>query len=196
MPHRHPARRHRAALPLSAAALVLGLTSCSAVQDVREPSEFQPVVGGGGRVAGLSGSYTFRDDDLQEREQFSLRATIDEYLTDHHVVGAYALGQFSNIESDPDGREQVWAGVHYHYHHHLSERTALFAGPQIGLTFFDDSFGGDSSLTYGLSGGLRHWLTNRVAFTVEPTYLFSSFSDENGGGSRDFLMLWGLAFSL
>lgn len=196
MLHRDLAPPHRATQSLAAAALALGLASCAVLQDSQDPADFQPVVGGGGRVASLSGSYSFRDDDIQEREQFSLQGKIDEYLTDHHVVGAYALGQFSNIGSIPDGREQVWAGVHYHYHIHLNERTAVFAGPQFGLTFFDDSFGSDSSLTYGLSGGLRHWLTDRVAFIVEPTYLFSSFSDENGGRSRDFLMLWGLAFSL
>lgn len=181
-------------MALGAVAVLLASGACTTLDDDLET--LTPVVGEDGRVAGLSGSYAFRDDDAQERELFTLRATIDEYLTDHHVVGAFALGQFSNIESDPDGREQLWAGLHYHYHHHLSARTAVFAGPQIGLTFFDDSFGNDRSFTYGISGGVRHWLAERVAFTVEPSFLFADFDEENGDDSKDFLVLWGLAFSL
>lgn len=170
-------------------------SSCTSPQGEGAESR-APIVGEGGRVVGLSGSYSYREDDDEEREWFALRGTIDQFLTDEHVVGAYVLGQFSNQEDDPDGREQLWAGVHYHYHYHLNERTAFFAGPSVGLAYFDDESASDGSFTYGISGGVRHWLTERAAFTLEPTYLRANFDDDAGDDSQDFLLLWGLAFSL
>lgn len=194
--HSSPTRRRTSRLLATCLAAATALSCTAPVEGVSGPDASRPVVGAGGRVAGLSGSYAYREDDIRERELFSLRATIDEYLTDNHVVGAYVLGQFSNVETDADGREQLWTGVHYHYHHHLSEETSVFLGPQLGWTFFDDEGANDSSFTYGLSGGVRHWLTRRVALTLEPTFLRADFSDDAGDDSSDFLLMWGLAFSL
>lgn len=178
------------------ALLALGLGSCAVLDEELGGERVRPVVGEGNRVAGLSGSYAYREDDVEERELFALRGTLEQHITDEHAIGVYAIGQFSNIERDPDGREQLWLGVHYHYHHHLSERTSIYAGPQIGWTFFDDERSNDDSFTYGLSGGFRHWLTRRLAFTIEPTLLRSDFSQGSGGDSTDLLVLWGLAVSL
>lgn len=171
-------------------------SSCALVDQDFQRSEGEPFVGEGGRVIGLSGSYSYRETDIGESESFAARATIDQFLTDEHAVGAYALGQFSNVESDSDGKEELWLGVHYHYQVHLSERTSLYAGPSLGVAFFDDETRNDGSLTYGLSGGVRHWLTERAAFTLEPTYLRANFDADAGNDSEDFLVLWGLAFSL
>lgn len=186
----------RAIPGIAAAALLLGLSACAVLDEELDGQGTRPVVGEGGRVVGLSGSYAYREDDIQERELFTLRGTVDQFLTDNHVVGAYALGQFSNVEEDTDGREQLWTGLHYHYHYHLNERTSIYGGPQLGLTFFDDAGTNDQSFTYGISGGFRHWLTDRVAFTIEPSILFADFKERNGDDSEDFLLLWGLAFSL
>ncbi|MEL6715955.1 MAG: hypothetical protein AAFP86_19400, partial [Planctomycetota bacterium] len=134
------------------ALLSAGLGSCAAFDEELGPAPLRPVVGEGNRVAGLSGSYAYREDDSDERELFALRGTLEQHLTDEHAVGAFILGQFSNVERDPDGREQIWVGLHYHYHHHLSERTSLYLGPQLGWTQFDDEDANEGSLTYGLSG--------------------------------------------
>lgn len=161
-----------------------------------EYDESRPIVGEGGRVVGFSGSYSYSDNRREESETFVARATIDEYLTDNHVIGAYVLAQFRNVESDSFGEEEYWAGLHYHYHYHLSRKTSIFAGPSIGVATFDDDLRSDTSLTYGVSGGIRHWLTKRAAFTVEPTYLFTNQDSGAGGDTRQVLVLWGLAFSL
>ncbi|MEM8709734.1 MAG: hypothetical protein AAGG01_02180 [Planctomycetota bacterium] len=156
-----------------------------------------PVVGEGGRVFGLSGSYSYRDEEGgNQNERFAARATIEEFVADEHALGAYFLGQFTNTETDEDGREQLWAGLHYRYHLHLTERTSLYAGPTVGIAAFDDENISDSALAYGVSGGVRHWLTERAAFTIEPTYLRAEFDADAGGDTEEFLVLWGLAFSL
>ena len=196
-----PSRRGAAAKALSALALPAlllagSVSSCALVDDEFRGSDGQPLVGEGGRVLGFSGSYSYQETDVEESEWFAARATIDQFLTDEHVVGAYVLGQFSNTESDADGREQLWGGLHYHYHLHLSKRTSIYGGPSIGAVFFDDDRRSDGSLTYGVSGGVRHWITERAAFTLEPTYLRANFDNSAGGDSEEFLVLWGLAFSL
>ncbi len=171
-------------------------SSCVFIDKEFEESGRSPWVGDGGRVVGFSGSYSYRDNDSGESEWFAARATIDEYLSDEHVIGAYALGQFNNDERDEDGDEQLWAGLHYHYHLHLSERTSIYAGPTVGIGFFDDEVSNDAAFTYGVSGGFRHWLTERAALTIEPTYLRAHFDSSSGDDSDEFLVLWGLAFSL
>ncbi len=196
-----PSRRGAAAKALSALALPAlllagAVSGCALVDEEFQRSEGDPWVGEGGRVVGFSGSYSYRETDVEESEWFAARATIDQFLTDEHVVGAYALGQFSNVESDPDGSEELWGGLHYHYHLHLSERTSIYGGPSVGVAFFDDDRRSDGTLTYGISGGVRHWLTERAAFTVEPTYLRANFDSDAGSDSEEFLVLWGLAFSL
>ncbi|MFT5732381.1 MAG: hypothetical protein ACJA2W_002936 [Planctomycetota bacterium] len=188
--------RGAAASALPALLLAGAVTGCALVDEDFDEAGGRPWVGEGGRVVGFSGSYSYRDNNVEESEWFTMRATIEQFLTDEHVIGAYALGQFSNVESDPDGDEQLWGGLHYHYHLHLSERTSIYAGPTIGVAFFDDRNMNDGALTYGVSGGMRHWLTERAAFTVEPTYLRANFDESAGDDSEEFLVLWGLAFSL
>ncbi|QDV06125.1 hypothetical protein Poly30_16300 [Planctomycetes bacterium Poly30] len=196
-----PPRRGAAASAFFARALPAlllagAVTGCALVDEEFDEGGGRPWVGEGGRVVGFSGSYSYQETDRTESEWFAARATIDQFLTDEHVIGAYALGQFNNMSSEPDGNEQLWGGLHYHYHLHLSERTSIYAGPSLGAVFFDDKNTNDSALTWGLSGGIRHWLTERVAVTVEPTYLRANFDTAAGGDSEEFLVLWGLAFSL
>ena len=179
------------------ALLLAGMASgCALVDGDFRRSGDKPLVGEGGRVVGFSGAYSLRQTDLEETESFSASAAIDQFLTDEHAVGAYVLGQFNNIDSDEDGREQIWSGLRYSYNLHLSKRTSIYGGPTIGVAFFDDDNRNDASLTWGVAAGLRHWLTERVALTVEPTYLRANFDRAGGGNSDEVFVLWGFAFSL
>lgn len=196
LPRRGAAASALFALAVPALLLAGAVTGCALVDEEFDAGNGRPWVGEGGRVVGFSGSYSYQETDIEESEWFAARATIDEFLTDEHVIGAYALGQFSNTSSDSDGNEQLWTGLHYHYHLHLSERTSIYAGPSLGVGFFDDPRVNGGTFTYGISGGIRHWLTDRAAFTVEPTYLRANFDESAGDDSEEFLVLWGLAFSL
>jgi len=157
--------------------------------------QVQPLVRAGGRVLGFSGAYAYRSGEV-DREWLSVRATIEEFLTDRHAIGAFALGQFTNRSEETDGEEQIWLGGQYRYHHHFDERASIYAGPSIGLAYFDDKTASGTAFAWGVSAGFRYWVSPRAAFTIEPTYLRAEFSDEDGGPTDDVLLLWGFAFSL
>ena len=175
--------------------LLLGAASCTSPQSEPEEWRVSPLVREGGRVIGFSGSYALRRGE-RDREWLSARATIEEFITDRQAVGGFILGQFVNRSENVDGEEQLWIGGQYRLHHHFDERASIYAGPSIGMAYFDDPTASGTAFAWGVSAGIRYWLTPRTAFTFEPTYLRAEFGDEDGGPTDDVLFLWGFAFSI
>ncbi|MEM1451043.1 MAG: hypothetical protein AAF957_04065 [Planctomycetota bacterium] len=188
-----------AARLLSVACALTCAVSCTTPRRTTEP-EFEdwrvpPVVGEAGRIFGLSGSFASRNGNA-EREWFSVRATIEEFLTDRQAIGAFVLGQYVNRTEFLEAERQAWIGGHYRLHHHFDERASIYVGPAIGVARYEDARARATAFAWGVNAGFRYWLTDRTAFTVEPTWLRSEFEDKDGGPTDDLLVLWGLAFSL
>ncbi|MEM9382031.1 MAG: hypothetical protein AAGB93_18895 [Planctomycetota bacterium] len=184
---------------LAAACALSALIGCTAPQRTTEPNatdwRVAPIVGEDGRVFSLSGSYAQRSGSA-DREWVSMRATMEEFLTDRQAIGAFVHGQFVDRTEFLEREEQIWIGGHYRLHHHFDERASIFVGPAVGVAALDDARARAAAFAWGVSAGLRYWLTDRVAFTVEPTWMRAEFRDEDGGPTDDLLVLWGLAFSL
>lgn len=179
----------RAVLTLTAA-LSIGCVSRirAAAEDVPRPGSRDEV------VAGLSGSYSYNEDDREDREALELRLEAGSYAAPEHEFGAWLLGRYTNRQLDADSSRDVWGGVHYRYHVALGDATSLFLGPTVGWSIVDTGAVDDDGFGYGAQLGVRHWLSESAAFTVTPTYFRVDGASSSGGDSSDLVAYWGVVF--
>ncbi len=161
---RHPMIATCRALP---ALVALALLSARASAQVAEPTygpqqqEF---------LITFNLSYSIADLDGTEFENATGVVGLGYFLTRAHELGVDLAGTYGAIEAGGDSH-QFFIGPYYNYNWYATPRTSFYAGGRLGVESADAT--GVSSQTgysYGLQVGMRHWLTERVSFNVEPRY--------------------------
>ena len=196
-----PARRHAPLLVTSLVGLVAG---CQSTLDPRlrtgdgaeRALEAPRALGRDEAIVGVSGSYSYNEDDREDRETFDLRLEGGAYAGAEHEFGGWLLGRYANRERDAESSRDVWLGLHYHYHFALADTTSLFAGPTVGWSIFDTGAAEDDGFGYGAAAGVRHWVSPSAALTFTPTLFCVEGSPDSGGDSRDLVVYWGAVFRL
>ncbi|MFN0060571.1 MAG: outer membrane beta-barrel protein [Planctomycetota bacterium] len=146
-------------------------------------------------LLGLSGSYSYEDDDNGKSERLVTQSELGYFLSRAHEVGANLGMLYTNSEIATDDAYTILIGPYYNYNYYLAPRTSVFAGPHVGLTVFDDGATQDNEISYGVHVGVRHWLTPQLSFVVQPRYTHADFERELGGEQDRLDVLFGFAFS-
>ncbi len=179
---------------LAVATACLALGACTAPGFDPERGRQGPLPGEDEALLGVSAAYTNRESEAVDREGADFAVEATAHVASEHEVGLWALGRYSNLESDPGPRREAWAGVLYRYHWHFGDHTSVFVGPALGWSLSNNGDGAEDGFVYGAQVGLRQWLSSTVAFTVTPTYLHSD--DADGDATEDLLVRFGLVFRL
>ena len=129
-------------------------------------------------------SYSYADVDGFEFEDFAARVGLGYFLTRHHEIGLDLAGVYQATEGG--GSDYLYfIGPLYNYNFYATPRTSFYAGGRVGLEYVDISdVPTQNNLSYGLQAGMRHWLTPRVSFNVEPRFTRTEL-DVDGLDRRD-----------
>jgi len=173
--------------PIAISALVLA-TSCAAVVPAPQDGtgQYGPLVGES--LLTFGGSLSRSDPDGgSDTDSLTGQVGGGYFLDEHQEVGGQLL--FALLDGDGFEANIYQVAPFYNYNFRQSSRTWYYAGPHIGLIFTDFEAGGvsddDTSLSYGVHGGVRQWMTPRTSWFIEPRITQSSEID-------DFSILFGL----
>jgi hypothetical protein len=128
---------------------------------------------GGENLLSVAGSISNFDVDGFSVLSITGQFGFGRFLTKEHEVGASVSISYLNPE-DFDSSVSEGLSGYYNYNWRDQPRTWFYAGPHIGLSLTDANGDDDTSIAVGGHGGLRHWLTSRTAFFVEPRLTFAS----------------------
>jgi hypothetical protein len=147
-------------------------------------------------IVNASGTLTFLENDDADTSAVAAQLGAGYFLTNEHELGAQLLTTWTDTD---DGAEATsyFFGPYYNYNFHVHPRTTLYAGPHFGIGHLsfeagsvDDS---DTVLAFGLHAGLRQWLTEDVAFNVEPRWTHADFDNDLGGDTDSIDILFGFS---
>lgn len=104
----------------------------------------------------------------------NLLGGVGYFQSDWLELGGQLIGNW-NFNDGPDSTS-VFLAPYANANYKVNNRVWLYAGPHIGLGYFN--FGGDSAtdLEYGLQGGARYWLDPRTSLFGELRYTAASIS--------------------
>ena len=152
-------------------------------------------------LLGMNAAYRYSKADAvnsssDETELFQARFGVGYFSSRKHEFGLELVPDFVRTEAGGD-TFSITLGPYYNYNHWTSPRTTLYAGPHAGLTYVDATgISGDSSLSYGVHGGLRYWTSPSVSINVEPRLTFADQEDDFGGDTTSLDLLLGVQFKL
>lgn len=188
-------RAHNCAWRVVALLFTLALAACSSTptqrsQDDPVPSRFGPGAGGRTFSSGFSLIKTeVTDTSLRigarnrraapttsaNQTDLSFSLGLGYYFTAVQEAGFTA--RYSKTDDDT-GTEfsVVFLEPYYNYNWQSTPRTWFYGGPHLGIAFLEADGIDDSGLSLGLHVGMRHWLTPRASFFVEPRFTNSDNS--------------------
>lgn len=130
-------------------------------------------------------------DDSPNTTTTTNQAGFGHFLTDEHEVGAQAL--LFRVDGGGFEADSFSIAPYYNYNYRQSSRTWFYGGPHLGVVYTKFKGQGvkddDTSLSFGIHGGIRQWLTPTTSYFIEPRLTTSSDFDE-------FALLFGLSFTL
>lgn len=112
--------------------------------------------------AGVGGSTT--DSSL------TLQGGIGWFQSEWLEIGGQLITDYSD-----SGSTLISIAPYANGNHKLNERVWLYAGPHLGLGYFDFSNDSAISLQYGLHGGARYWVDPRTSVFGELRYTRGTF---------------------
>ncbi len=158
------------------ALLALGTAASGQAQGLINP--LLPVRGT--REIEFRGNFQFEPVDL-----FNVRLSYGPFLSERIQVG----GSLDYAHSDDADTSTIGAFVNYHFPG--TSATLPFVGAFLGFSTGD----GDESTSYGLQGGVKHFLNSSVAVTGALVY--RQFADDTSAGEdNDVRLQFGLAVYL
>ncbi len=151
------------------ALLALSLGSMSRAQGLVNP--LLPVTGT--REVELRGVFQFEPDDV-----FTIHGSFGPFLNPNLQVG----GSLDYTHADDD---VTTLGLFANYHFPGASPTLPFVGAFVGFA----TGGGDETTSYGVQGGVKHFINSSVALTGALVY--RDFTDDDAGDA-----VFGLQFGL
>ena len=159
-----------------AALLALGLATAGRAQEPVNP--LLPTQGT--REIELRGNFTFEPDD-----SYFIHGAYGPFLNQNLQVGGSL--DYNKI----DDFDLTTIGVFANYHFPRASATLPFAGVFIGFSSGD----GDDTTSYGIQGGVKHFLNNNVSLNAALVYRKHD-EDIAPGKDHDFGLQFGLSVYL
>lgn len=100
----------------------------------------------------------------------SLQGGIGWFQSEWLELGGQLLTDYSD-----SGSTLISIAPYANGNHKVNERVWLYAGPHLGLGYFDFSNDSAVSLQYGLHGGARYWVDPRTSVFGELRYTHGTF---------------------
>lgn len=148
-------------------------------------------------VLSLNGRWWYQDNDNSKFEEFSFYGTLGYFASRHHEVGFLLSPTFTSTEAKSDGSGQrttvVEFSPYYQYNFYVpsAPRVNLYAGGNLGLVSLDtDKTSSETNLGWGLTVGMRYWLSTQVSLNLQPRFTRTT---GDIGNQNNFLFLFGVA---
>jgi len=171
-PEAPPALDARIDAPVSLAALPAAAP--------RQESAFGPT--GGEQLFGIYGDLASVSADYPggsaSASVFGGALSFGYFLTDANEIGALLLATIISPDSGDDIK--AWSLTpYYNYNFRQDPRTWYYVGAHTGFAYLDAGGDSDGALALGAHCGMRHWISPRTAFFVEPraTVAFALLGD-------------------
>lgn len=129
----------------------------------------------------LSGAYTFRDNEVFDREDLQILSGLGYFPTQHHEFGGQFIVSYQKSDRDFGGGSESYAfrvSPYYNYNWQLTPQLHAFAGAHLEFSSIDSGDDTSSSFGAGVQGGLRYFINPNFGLEVQPRFTRRSLEGE------------------
>jgi hypothetical protein len=134
-------------------------------------------------LLGFSGSYTYRNNELFDSDEFRALVTLGYFATRSHEFGLQLLGAYQKADQDVGGgssSELFRLSPYYNFNWYTSPQLSFFVGPHFEFQSFEASGDRESDFGLGIQGGVRYWISTSFGIEVQPRFTYRELGGDLG----------------
>ena len=153
----------------------------------------------GNREVQVSGSLQKTDADWYETTTLSGQLNYNYFLSDNVSVGGTVRLSLSKDDSDNDGDETskqlFFLGRGDYYLAGINPDTVPYVGGHLGIINYEYGDDSETVLTYGIHGGLKFFVSERVSWNTELDYTtYTVDTDMDDSDVKVISLLLGMSY--